>query len=318
MLKPLNLSVYSILIVFLTGGPKILQAANSILAPQPGAVALVEDSFAVKWTAENFQEAVIEYSKDSGATWEVVLDSGVIPQAPLWGNYKWAVPNVIPTSHASKIRVREKNGTGVVESGIFTVTGLNLTNPIGGKTFNPGDTINIQWTTKKYFDMIVEFSANGGKNWKIVEEGAVGSDEPVWGNFPWVVPDTTCDKCQIVLHQYFSPPESFKTGKFTIERSSSAVGHPFQVKFEESRVSAFPNPFRGEVQFIGEGLERINFNRAGIQIMDIRGKKVARLNGMNPTWDGRNFLGKKMGAGRYYFRVQGPMGKGFSGTIIKN
>jgi len=318
MNKYLNVTFFSILIGLLAGGPKNLQSADSFLEPKPGAVLLVEDSVAVEWTAENFQEAVIEYSTDSGATWEVVLDSGVTPQAALWGNYKWPVPNVLPTSHGSKIRVREKNGTGVVESGIFTVTGLNLTNPLGGETFNPGDTINIQWTTKKYFDMILEFSANGGKNWGfIVTQGVFPSDDK-WGNFPWVVPDTTCDQCQIVLHQYFSPPESFKTGKFTIEKSSSAARFPFQVKYEKSGVSAFPNPFRGEVQFFGKVLGRIDFNPAGIQIIDIRGKEVVRLNGKNPTWDGRNILGKKMAAGRYFYRVQAPLGKSFSGAITKN
>jgi len=321
MKKFLKVFVFSVCAFFSLQSPQILWAADSFQQPEPGAVVLVNDTVTLQWTAESFQEAVIDYSKDSGTTWEVVTDSGISPQEDQWGNFKWVVPDITPASEGTKIRIRDKQGTGILETGLITVTGLQILNPLGGETFYAGDTVQIQWSTKKYDDMVLDYSANNGKNWKLIkDDGGIFEWDKEWGSYPWVVPDTTCDQCMIAFHRYFAPDEVFKTGKFAIEKSSSAARQPlpFQVKYEKRSLSAFPNPFRGEVQFIWRGLEPIDFKQTAIQIIDSRGKKVARIDRKNPSWDGRNFLGKKMATGRYFYRVQGPSGKGFSGTIIKN
>lgn len=151
----------------------------------------------IKWESSNVNNVKLEYSINSGNTWDIITSSTAST-----GSYNWTVPSV--TSEQCKIRI-----TDVLRSDIYDNSDSNfviiknpvikLTAPNGGETVNAGSVYSIKWTSENIEKVKIEFSVNGGVSWNLIT-----SSIPSSGTYSWLVPNqaTTQAKIRItdVLH----------------------------------------------------------------------------------------------------------------------
>ncbi len=68
-----------------------------------------------------------------------------------------------------------------------------IQSPVGGETFKVGDTLHIKWKTvgkgeAEISSVKVLLSPDSGKTWlSLKSSGSVGTQDPEWGNFPWLI-----------------------------------------------------------------------------------------------------------------------------------
>ncbi len=91
----------------------------TVLSPVEGDVWQVGTTQLIKWTAENAEEAIIEFSMDNGLSY---LDDVWLVQKGTehWGEYPWIVPD--SPSVECRIRIGEYEGQGADVSGQFEIT----------------------------------------------------------------------------------------------------------------------------------------------------------------------------------------------------
>jgi hypothetical protein len=85
--------------------------------------------------------------------------------------------------------------------------------PVGGEVFSVGSVVPIQWVaTDNVVGVVILVSPDNGENWYVVTDPAVTRLDPVWGNYPWVVPATVepgiplnTSTCKLRLYNYMDP-----------------------------------------------------------------------------------------------------------------
>lgn len=89
--------------------------------------------------------------------------------------------------------------------------GLELTYPVGGETFVPGETETIRWdASDNNGTYILEYSIDGGASWTIINNSIPATSR----NFNWDVPVIAIGQAKIRITQ--GPYQSASKGNFTI------------------------------------------------------------------------------------------------------
>lgn len=128
----------------------------------------------------------------------------------------------------------------VILSVFYSKAHVSLSNPSGGETFSPGNTVPIVWEeliTHNTLNWDLYFSADGGLTWKIIQ-----LDIPYeTTDYVWTIPvtPTTQGKIKIVQDNLTGDYEDI-SGNFTI---SSVTGLSSQ--FERIKIKVYPNPMVG-------------------------------------------------------------------------
>ncbi len=121
----------------------------AVTAPTLGQRIQVGTSANINWSSAGINNVKIEYSTDSGTTWNTIIAS--TPASS--GTYSWSVPSNFTTSTNVTVRVSSTtadsdNDTAYVISSAFTIYGsLTLTVPNGTDQWAANSSHNITWTT---------------------------------------------------------------------------------------------------------------------------------------------------------------------------
>lgn len=185
---------------------------------------------------------------------------------------------------------------------------VTLLYPVGGETFQAGETVTIQWQIAIYHgpcNWDLQFSNDGGASWQ-----SIVSDLPESAlSYNWTVPNVQTDSAQVKVTQDNNTGMDYSdaSNNFTI---NTTTGIQESINYAESFLlyPAYPNPFNPTTTIrydLSEG------SQISLAIYDVRGAKIKTLvdgfqspGEKSVKWDGRNERGNIVSSGVYIYRLQ--------------
>uniref|UniRef100_A0A7C4XKK1 T9SS type A sorting domain-containing protein n=1 Tax=candidate division WOR-3 bacterium TaxID=2052148 RepID=A0A7C4XKK1_UNCW3 len=171
------------------------------------------------WTG-GFDNAVIDYSYDGGATWV-----NIASPTPNDGEYEWTIPNA-PSTHCL-IRIRNYENPNVEAiSDTFTIKPqeISVFYPISSDSFIVGRKYYITWDYTGVFSSVnIEYSIDGGLNWIPVASNVSNNQY-----YEWTIPNTPSNQAVVrVINSAnidaFGVSDTFKIIPQTIEVTSPVI-----------------------------------------------------------------------------------------------
>jgi len=97
-------------------------------------------------------------------------------------------------------------GVTVIDVALPSITVLS---PAAGDVWYAGTTRTIAWSVQNLDDCTIMYRTDPSDYWHVVES-SVDSGDAAWLAYPWTVPDTPSDACQVIVTGYFgeAPAES--------------------------------------------------------------------------------------------------------------
>jgi len=171
---------------------------------------------AVTWISANIANVKLDYSSDSGNSWNPITAS--TPAAA--GTYNWTVPcnstphYLVRASDASDATIND------ISDNEFVVLKINLVSPAGNENWKVGTSQNITWTSGVTVTNVkIEYSTNNGSSWILVVPSIVSNPGAV-NSFRWITPNTTSINCKVRVSLVSSPDiNSVNFVFFTISKS---------------------------------------------------------------------------------------------------
>lgn len=161
-----------------------LPAALTIVSPNGGESWPIGQTKSVTWTSRAIDEAAskvkIEYSTNSGNTWNLIVDNQTNT-----GAYDWQVPNNSSPSALIKITSKDFPSVSDTSDAVFGIMGLVVSSPNGGENWEIGSSHNITWSSFGTIsnNLKIEYSRNGGGIWSLIADQQLNDGLYVW-NIP--------------------------------------------------------------------------------------------------------------------------------------
>jgi hypothetical protein len=165
----------------------------------------------ITWTSTgDVPNVMIEYSTDSGGTWDTVIASTVNT-----GTYNWTVPNT--PSAGCLVRISDTAGPAVdTGDAVFTIAEyrtVTVTAPNGGERWFIDSTYAITWThTGDIANVMIEYSDNNGGTWNTITASTGTS-----GSYDWTIPNTPSSNCLVRIGDTAGPATDTGDAVFTID-----------------------------------------------------------------------------------------------------
>lgn len=94
---------------------------------------------------------------------------------------------------------------------------ITIVSPAGGEEWQAGTTEAIQWTAVEVSNVSLDYSTDGGQNWRIIAASVDQQNDPdLWGHYPWSVPNDPSQQAIIQLSVYSDPENAVRSNPFTI------------------------------------------------------------------------------------------------------
>ena len=169
----------------------ILPVTLDMTSPNGGERWIAGKTYPVTWTQQNVSNVKLEYSANSGESWNLISAS-VSASA---GSYAWTIPDanstvcLVKATDTSNMAVRDSSNA------VFTIArpAVAVTAPNGGEVWTAGSQRTITWTSTDVDSIKVEYSTNGGSAWTMITDGMPASG----GSLTWTVPNVNSTKCLV-------------------------------------------------------------------------------------------------------------------------
>ncbi|MCK9426302.1 MAG: T9SS type A sorting domain-containing protein [Ignavibacteriaceae bacterium] len=123
----------------------------------------------VKWnTSANISNVRIEYSSNSGLSWDTVTTSAIASDS----SFDWKIPNNLISSQA-KIRLFSTINSAIGDtSNKFTifVPSVSLSYPNGSERLLAGSVDTIRWNAQYVSTIRIDYSIDNGTNWQVLKD----------------------------------------------------------------------------------------------------------------------------------------------------
>ncbi len=181
---------------------------------------------------------------------------------------------------------------------------VHLTYPLGGETFNAGDTVNIEW------EVVIDHGPNNWDLYLSLDGGSTVSEIALnlpkeQLNYSWVVPDNPTNQGTIIVVQDNEVSADYEdmSGDFTINTTTTGITDKNILAKDFVIYPAYPNPFNNSTV--------ISFNLpeqspVKINVYNIAGEKVKTLinsemqSGLhNVSWNADDFT-----SGVYFYTIE--------------
>jgi len=101
---------------------------------------------------------------------------------------------------------------------------ITVQEPRNGAVYEPGDTLRIVWSAQGVASVGILYSTDAGDNFQTVPllgegVGSVFPSDALWGNYPFVVPDTSSSECLIQVYDYNDPQTTAFSGVFSVQET---------------------------------------------------------------------------------------------------
>jgi hypothetical protein len=172
-----------------------------VTSPNGGEEWEVGSTQSITWTSSgDVSSVMIEYSPDNGNTWSTIAAS--IENS---GTYDWLVPDTV--SNECLVRVSANDGGGDprpsdINDEVFSIIlpsspTITVIIPNGGEQLIINSIFSINWfSTNSREDVKIEYSINGGENWKIITNSTEND-----GEYDWTVPDEPSEICLVRISE---------------------------------------------------------------------------------------------------------------------
>lgn len=282
-------------------------------APNGGEEYFSGCEYQVEWTTGREAPDSLELilSTNEGALYDQTIATGLEGT----GTYEWKVPMF--TAAGAKLMVRAYAGglVGGMDTSdeIFAISEdlepptITVTHPNGGESYNPGDTVDIEWiaTDNACVETIdIYYSVNGGADYTELVTGE--EDDSL---YEWIIPQVFGDSCIVRIVAYDPSShiaEDESDGPFYVTSvSTDADGTPrFTYRLEQN----YPNPFNGTTTISYSIAER---SEVDIRIYDTAGRLVSVLDRTSrepgrysTVWRGTDLEGRAVASGVYFCSIK--------------
>jgi hypothetical protein len=183
----------------------------TITRPNGGDIFETGASENITWVSSNINNVTIEYSTNSGATWNTIKAN-----LPSTGTYTWSVPNVKSTQCLVKISDDQNPAIYDLSDNKFVINPrITITAPNGGENLPAGSSYAITWSSSNVANVKIEYSTDNGNNWGSV----VATTPAAAGTYTWTVPNAPSTNCLIKISDAIKP-EVYDIGDNTFTISS--------------------------------------------------------------------------------------------------
>ena len=100
--------------------------------------------------------------------------------------------------------------------------GIQIFSPAGGEAWSVGELHNIEWSTQLIDDVTITYSCDDGDTWILIAP-TVEAGSPLWGSYPWIIPDDVGVNCVVLIQGYFGEAPT-RSGSFSIESAGEQLG----------------------------------------------------------------------------------------------
>jgi hypothetical protein len=171
----------------------------TLTSPNGGENLIAGSTHDITWdTTGTIENVLIEYSTNSGGSWEKVVTSTANN-----GSYNWMVPETPSENCLVRIRASDGDkGPSDISDTVFSIASLStaaikVTSPNGGEILTIGSTHEITWTsTGTVGDVKIEYSTDRGTSWIGIVTSATNN-----GSFNWTVPNDPSSTCLVRISE---------------------------------------------------------------------------------------------------------------------
>lgn len=176
----------------------IIQAPHELVEPNGGEVWYSGQNQLIEWNDQSYlsNDVVIEYSLDSGATWNIITLS-----TPNDGSYTWTIPFTQVPHFNCLVRVSEYNNTFAndVSDQVFAIRpNIRIISPNGDNNqqqWGACTQSSITWEAGTSNNYLIELSTDSGMTWTTVQSNYSNNSANVTYN--WSIPNTPSTKCLV-------------------------------------------------------------------------------------------------------------------------
>jgi len=147
----------------------------------------------ISWTSSiDINKVNIYFSSDNGTSWQTIKTN--YDYIGLSGSYNWIAPSI--TSANCRIRIEDsQNPTNSDTSQAFNVYTPTITvvNPNTNIKLLAGKSYTIAWNKQYVTNVKIEYSTNGGSNWKLIASPQAGT------SYVWNIPFDTTNNAKIKI-----------------------------------------------------------------------------------------------------------------------
>jgi len=155
----------------------------NITAPNGGETWAAGTSQIISWNSKDVSLVKIEYTIDNGVNWSTIVES---TQSD--GFYSWEqIPAIAATNCRVRISDASDGSPSDISSELFSISpepNINLISPNGGETLQSGSSINITWNSINIAKIRIDYTVNGGAEWKLIANNIESSGSYTWENIP--------------------------------------------------------------------------------------------------------------------------------------
>ncbi len=182
-----NTNVYGLSDTF-----KIIPQNIEITSPVLNSEWIIGRKYYITWQYKGlFPNVKIEYSYDSGITWNVIVEN-----AQNLGNYKWTIPNT--PSNNCFVKVSNSNNLNVYdisEEFRIPLQIIEITSPKYGDELISGRKYYITWRWSGSLQSVdIQYSIDNGSTWSYIATNVTNN-----GNYEWTVPTANSNTCLVKI-----------------------------------------------------------------------------------------------------------------------
>lgn len=220
-----------------TGDPSVTDVSDNVFeiykegsitvtSPNGGESWEAQSQHNITWASQNVTYVKIEYSSNSGGTWNTLSNSTIASA----GQYNWTLPNI--ESILCMVRVSDASNSNVsdVSDALFRIYkpgSITVNIPNGGESWEAQSQYNITWSSSNVTNVGIDYSTNNGSTWLNI----TGSTPASNGSYNWTVPNVSSEECLVKVYDADNP---------AVEDISDATFHITSAP-EESITVLLPN-----------------------------------------------------------------------------
>ncbi|MCP4649664.1 MAG: DUF2341 domain-containing protein [PVC group bacterium] len=173
-----------------------IRAEINVSSPDGAEQWAVASSHTITWTSEGVDGAAsnvqIEYSADTGSSWNEVIASTAND-----GSHGWTVPDSASPNALVRVSSVEFPNVSDESDAIFQIMGLIITSPNGGDIWEAGRQHTITWASTGTVNdnLTIEYSPDNGSTWI-----AASTQRPNTGNFNWTIANDPSDEVLLKIY----------------------------------------------------------------------------------------------------------------------
>jgi hypothetical protein len=171
----------------------------TLCRPNGGESWTVGEKHAIHWDWSGSISLInIEYSTDSGSTWNAIV-SNVTND----GNSLWVVPNTLSADCRVKVSSATNPDVNDASDTSFTIASpvITVARPDSGESWTVGEKHAIHWNWNGSISSVdIDYSTDGGSTWNVCLSGTAND-----GDALWTVPNTASTTCRVRITNTSDP-----------------------------------------------------------------------------------------------------------------